>query len=64
MKKDKNFSSEKNCGQADLVRVTINLAPGPTSPAQKQAWRKFWEKLIAEVKQEATEDSNSSDSTI
>jgi hypothetical protein len=66
MKKDNSqgeFSSEKDCGQVDSPHVTINLVPGPTSPAQKQAWRKFWAKLIAEVKQEATEDNSSSDST-
>jgi hypothetical protein len=66
MKKDNNqgeLSSEKDCGKADPAHVTINLVPGPTSPAQKHAWRKFWTKLIAEVKQEATEDDSSSDST-
>ncbi len=66
MKKDKSqgeFSSERDCGQADPVHITINLTTGPASPAQKQAWRKFWTKLIAEVKQAATEDKPPSDLT-
>ena len=56
------FSSEKDCGKANPAHVIINLVPGPTSPAQKQAWRKFWAKLIAEVKR-ATMEDNSSDRT-
>ena len=31
-------------------RVIVNIRPGEMSPAQKQAWRKFWQKLITEVK--------------
>jgi len=31
-------------------KVTVNIRPGPMSPAQKQVWRRFWQKLIAEVK--------------
>ena len=31
-------------------KVTVNVHPGTMSPAQKQAWRKFWQKLITEVK--------------
>ena len=63
MKKDNSqgeFSSEKDCGQADPAHVTINLVPGFTSPAQKQAWHKFWAKLISEVKHAAAEDNTSS----
>jgi hypothetical protein len=30
--------------------VTLDIKPGPASPAQKQAWKRFWQKLIAEVK--------------
>jgi len=30
--------------------VMVNIQPGPTSPAQKQAWKRFWQKLIAEAK--------------
>jgi len=32
------------------VRVKVNIRPGPVTLAQKTAWRKFWQKLIAEVK--------------
>ena len=35
------------------VKVTMRIAPGPVSPAQKQAWRRFWQKLITEAKGEA-----------
>jgi len=28
----------------------MNIKAGPVSPAQKQAWKRFWQKLIAEVK--------------
>jgi len=62
MKKDNGhgeFSSEKDSGKADPAHVTINLVPGPTSPAQKQAWRKFWARLIAEAKRATTEDNSS-----
>jgi hypothetical protein len=58
-----NCSHETNRSKVAPLYVTLNLVPGPTSPAQKHAWRKFWAKLIAEVKQEATEDNNSSASS-
>lgn len=32
------------------IKITTNIRPGPVSLAQKTAWRKFWQKLIAEVK--------------
>lgn len=32
------------------AKVIISIWSGPASPAQKGAWRKFWQKLIAEVK--------------
>jgi len=31
-------------------KVVVNIQPGPITPAQKQAWRKLCQKLIAEVK--------------
>lgn len=30
--------------------VTIKIRTGPVTPAQKTAWRKFWQKVIVEVK--------------
>lgn len=30
--------------------VTLRIEPRPTSPAQRENWRRFWQKLIAEVK--------------
>jgi hypothetical protein len=35
------------------VKLTVNIQPGPASPAQKQAFKRFWQKLIAEAKGEA-----------
>lgn len=35
------------------IKVTMNILPGPVSPAQKQAFKRFWQKLIAEAKSEA-----------
>ncbi len=32
------------------IKVKVNIQPGPVSPAQKQAWERFWQKLITEVK--------------
>jgi hypothetical protein len=29
--------------------VKLTLRPGPVTPAQKTAWRKFWQKLISEA---------------
>ena len=34
------------------IKVTVNIAAGPVTPAQRQAWKKFWQKLIAEAKSE------------
>ena len=31
-------------------KVKVSIQPGPASPAQKAAWRRFWAKLLAEVK--------------
>ena len=37
------------------IKVKANIKTGPASPAQKASWRKFWQKLIAEVKAEEKE---------
>jgi len=34
-------------------KVRIDLRPGPTSPAQRQAWKLFWQKVITKAKSEA-----------
>ena len=34
-------------------KVTLTLKPGALTPAQQMAWRKFFQKLLAEVKKEA-----------
>jgi len=37
--------------------VILNIKRGPASPAQKQAWKRFWQKLISEVKADEPEGS-------
>jgi len=32
------------------IKLLASIRPGPTSPAQKQAWKRFFRKLLAEVK--------------
>jgi len=32
------------------VKVNVDIKPGQSSLAQKATWRKFWQKLMAEVK--------------
>ena len=34
------------------TNLVVNIHPGTTSPAQKQAWGRFWQKIIIEVKKE------------
>ncbi len=33
------------------VKVTLTITPGQVTPAQRAAWRKWWAKLISEVKE-------------
>jgi len=35
---------------ATEIQARVHIRPGPSTPAQKTAWRKFWQRLIAEVK--------------
>jgi len=37
---------------AKPIQLVVNLKPGPASLAQKQAWKRLWQKLIAECKRE------------
>ncbi len=32
------------------IRVTIDIKHGGVTPAQGQAWRKFWQRLISDAK--------------
>lgn len=32
-----------------IVKLTVDIRPGPAPPAQKAAWRKFWARLIGEA---------------
>jgi hypothetical protein len=47
----------KNQAKAE-IKITVNIQPGPVTPAQKRTWDKVWQRLIAEVKQ--SEDGNDS----
>jgi hypothetical protein len=31
------------------IRVHIEIAMGPISPVQEQAWNRFWRKLVSRV---------------
>jgi hypothetical protein len=33
----------------DTIRVKLDIRPEPVSPAQKTAWRIFWQRLLSEV---------------
>ena len=35
-----------------VIEIKVEIQPGPSSPAQKQAWNRFWVKLITQVKEE------------
>jgi hypothetical protein len=39
--------SEKS--KSTINNVVSNILPGTTSPTQKQAWGRFWQKIIVEV---------------
>ncbi len=34
----------------EIPTVTFDIHSRPVSPAQKQAWKRFWQKLLAEIK--------------
>ena len=35
---------------ATEIQMRVEIRPGPASLAQKTAWHRFWQKVIAEVK--------------
>lgn len=37
---------------AKPIKVNVDIRPGPVTPAHKAAWRKFWAKLLSDVKRE------------
>lgn len=41
------------------VKVSVDIHPGPATPAQKLAWRKLWQKLIAEPARKESPHSSS-----
>ena len=32
------------------VKIEVSIRPGPGSPAQKEAWRRFWQRVISQAK--------------
>lgn len=39
------------------IKLTVDIKPGPVSPAQKQAWKQFWQKQASGVKRESDKDN-------
>jgi hypothetical protein len=37
-------------------KVTVNIQPGPASPAQNAAWCKFWQRVIVETRKEGANE--------
>jgi hypothetical protein len=35
------------------ITISVKIQPGPATPAQREQWRHFWQKMIAEAKSEA-----------
>ncbi len=55
---DGNSASIRNPSTKPIstdVNVVVNIHRGPATPAQKQSWNRFWQKMIMEVKKEAKE---------
>jgi hypothetical protein len=36
--------------------IKVNIVPGPVTPAQREAWRKLWLKLVAEPKNQPNKE--------
>jgi len=34
----------------EQAKIKVSIQPGTVSPARKAAWRRFWQKLIADAK--------------
>jgi len=39
----------------NLVRLTVDVQLGTASPSRKQAWKRFWQKIISDVKADERE---------
>lgn len=37
----------------DTAKVKLDIQLGPVTPLQRQAWRRLWQKLMAEARREA-----------
>jgi len=38
------------------IKLSVDIKPGPVSPAQTAAGHRLWQRLIAEAKKEVTDD--------
>jgi hypothetical protein len=46
--------SEREMGKVEPeLEVKTDIEPGESSPAQKKAWLRFWQKMVAEAKVES-----------
>jgi len=43
---------KSSMAKAIQTKVTVNIRPGRATPAQKQAWKRFWQKIIGEAQRE------------
>jgi len=44
---------------ATPIKVVLDIKPGPATLAQRMAWKRLWDKLLSEVKSDASEGSGS-----
>lgn len=52
MKKPNEAQSRRNAKTTTKIepKVTFSILSGPISPAQREAWRKFWSQIISQAK--------------
>jgi hypothetical protein len=56
--KSNNNDQAKMLGRksrSTATNLVVNIHIGTASPAQKQAWGRFWQKIVIEVKKETSE---------
>jgi len=39
------------------IKVKVNIKPGPASEAQKRAWARFWDRVVARANKESEPDN-------
>ena len=53
----KKGNKAKRAMPRPTVNVALDIRPGPASPAQKAAFRKFFARLIAESRRELSDEN-------